>query len=180
MKILSKIKSFALHPIWHYSPSKILALVKADWNDELVPLALHEQLRKDMAELVSGQVTIHDIAIRNGTIGMEMSTELARIMAESWLAHLNQMKAENYLEFGFKLRGQIAECIVVTVQRTEGKSPHLKRLDAEKQRDALLEIADWMISRVPTEAPGGYCQKIGIAHAADVIAEVKKGRVGAK
>lgn len=140
MKLLSRIKAFFMHPIWHYSPTKIAALVKADWNDELVPMADYEKVQKDFADLASGQVGILDIAVRNGKIGVSVTTELAGVMAESFLATLNERNAENYVEYGFKVKGQIAESIIVTIQRVEGKSPHQLRAEVEAKHDAITKM----------------------------------------
>ena len=137
MKSKNILLRFFLHPIWHYSIPQILRLVKSDWADELVPRSEFERLQKDVADLASGAATIHDIAIRNGMVGVAMSTELARVMADSWIKHLDQTDAKNYLEFGFKRAGELDECIIVIVQRAKGKSPHILRLEAESELAAL-------------------------------------------
>jgi hypothetical protein len=151
MKILSRINAFIRHPVWHYTPSKIAALVKADWKDELVPMADYQKVRKDFADLALGQVGIRDIAVSNGTIGASMTTELAGVMAESFLKTLDERNAENYIEFGFKRKGDIGECVTVTIKREHGKTAHQIRAELEAKHDAITKmIARFLIAHRDT------------------------------
>lgn len=140
LKFLSAIKSFLLHPIWHYSPTKIATLVKADWNDEIVPVEHLKKVQKDFADLMAGKTTVHDLAVKNGALTMEVSTELVRVMADQFLKLLDENKAVNYLEYGFKRRGEVKECVTVCLQRVDKMTPHQFRLEAERKQIVAMEM----------------------------------------
>ena len=135
------IKAFFMHPIWHYSPLKIAALVKADWNGELVPKADYERVRKDFADLVEGRVGLAEIAQRNGATEVRVTTEIAGVMADGFLKLLEDRHAPNYVEMSFKRRGDVDDCVTVTVRRKDGKTPHQLRALAEADRDKIKAAA---------------------------------------
>lgn len=92
-----------------------------------------DRVRQQLADMVSGAITIEDIAIQNGVITLQAGTELARVMACQFREIVKD--AANYVEMKFH-DGEGGK-ILVTVQKCEGKTPHQLRMIAEKELATL-------------------------------------------
>ena len=95
------------------------------------------RLRKDFADLSSNRVTLYDIAVRNGCMTAELGSEAARLIADRFGMLLRENGAENYLEMQFHSRHVAGETLCLTLRWEKGKTPHEKRMEAEKERDEL-------------------------------------------
>ena len=98
---------------------------------------LQQQLataQDQFSQYLAGQVTLNDIAIKNGVISLESGTELARVMAAQFWEIVKD--AENYVEMQMVTNDDIKLC--VTVQRCDGMTPHQLRRKAEQERDDAI------------------------------------------
>jgi len=95
---------------------------------------LRQQLataQDQFSQYLAGQVTLNDIAIKNGVISLEAGTELARVMAAQFLEIVKD--AENYVEMSMVTNDGVKLC--VTVQKCDGMTPHQLMRQAEQERD---------------------------------------------
>lgn len=95
-----------------------------------------ERTKQDYSDYLLGKTTIKDIAIRNGSMTMEVSTEMIQVFAEQIAAFLDGHAAENYVEV--QLNHEDGRRFAVIVQRCEGKTPHEKRVEAENELKKYL------------------------------------------
>lgn len=96
----------------------------------------NERLIRQFSELQCGKISITQMAIENGCMTMQATTDLAHLIAEMFLRSMKESGAENYMEFQFSQKCGGAR-IIVTAQKSEGKTPHELRREAEMERDAL-------------------------------------------
>lgn len=97
----------------------------------------NERLRKDFADLADGRTTLHELAVRNGTITAAMGSETAQIIAERFSMLLREHGAQNYLEMQFHAPGIPGETLCLTLRWHHGKTPDQLKRDAETELAAL-------------------------------------------
>lgn len=98
-----------------------------------VPAADYREVAERMRKVIDKEITLKDMVIENGGVSLAVSHELCGIMADSFLKMLDEGQAPNYMEMTFKKRGEFDPCIIVTVQRAQGKTPHQLRMEAEER-----------------------------------------------
>lgn len=85
----------------------------------------------------ANRVTLYDIAVRNGCLTAKGGTEAAWLIAEKFGMLLRERGAENYLEMQFNSPNVPGETLCLTLKWEAGKTPHQKRVEAERERDEL-------------------------------------------
>jgi hypothetical protein len=91
---------------------------------------------KTLEQYVSEQAFISGMTIHDG-VNFGLHGLACQMLAASFAGQFKGSNAINYLEVGMS-HPEIGP-FIVTIQRTEGKTPHQFRLSAEQQRDELLE-----------------------------------------
>lgn len=97
----------------------------------------NDRIRKDFGDMSANRVTLYDIAVRNGRLTAELGTEAAWLIAEKFGMLLRESGAENYLEMQFNSPKVPGETLCLTLKWEAGKTPHEKRVEAERERDEL-------------------------------------------
>lgn len=104
-------------------------------TDTLKPL--RDALEADKA---MDETMITDVNIGRGSVGIQLEGGAAGLLANAFAEQFKESGATNYLEVSFHHKD--IGGLMVTMQRTEGKTPHMLRVEAEKERDALLARLD--------------------------------------
>lgn len=104
-----------------------------------VPAADYREVAERMRRVIDKEITLQDMVIENGGVNIAVAHELCGIMADSFLKMLDEGNAPNYIEMQFKKKGDWQPCIIVTVQRAQGKTPHQLRMEAEQTALAAWE-----------------------------------------
>lgn len=89
--------------------------------------------------LTEKEITLEQLVAEQGGLSATVSHELCGLMADSFLKMLDEGNAPNYVEMSFKKRGEADVCILVTVQRAQGKTPHQLRMIAEEKLKRLQD-----------------------------------------
>jgi hypothetical protein len=97
----------------------------------------NDRIRKDFGDLSANRTTLYEIAVRNGCLTAELGSEAARLIAEKFGMLLREHGAENYLEMQFHSPKVPGETLCLTLKWEAGKTPHQKRIEAERERDEL-------------------------------------------
>ena len=100
-------------------------------------IAENDRLHKDLDDLASNRTTLHELAVRNGTITAAMGTETARIIADSFAELLREHGAKNYLEMQFHSPKVPGETLCMTLRWHDGKTPDQLKCEAEAKLAAL-------------------------------------------
>jgi len=145
--------------VWFY----ICSWVKLAWwgslfwlEDQLLKLSpeAHRLKRVDQSykALINSETTIDEIAIKNGCFEVKATSEAFHFLCRQVVEYMNSLGAKNFLEQECEFRiwsGPIK--LIVTVQRSEGKTPATLLAEAEKRAKALeTQIA--MIHKLFAEA----------------------------
>jgi len=88
-------------------------------------------LGKEAEDVYDDEPIIREMQIKGGQLNMSVSGVAASIMARSFGDLLLNQKAPNYIETRFHTPQ--GDKLLVTVQRTDGKTPHELRAEAEEK-----------------------------------------------
>lgn len=102
--------------------------------------AERDEAIKNLADATAGNLTIHELIVRNGKARAEFSGEMVQEIGLLFVDAYRKAKAINYVEMLFhgKTEAGDLERFMMTIQRVAGKSPHECRVEAEAARDAAL------------------------------------------
>jgi hypothetical protein len=92
------------------------------------------KMSKDMDDLVNKRCELLDIAIRNGAVTVEAASEVIQYWAALFDKMRTERSAKNYIEMQLCPRGT-ERFITVTLQYSDGKTPHQCRAEAEAELD---------------------------------------------
>lgn len=108
--------------------------------------AENDELRALLTERVLNESRVKSFIANHGGFSIEMEGGAFAIMAEAFAKQLYESSASNYLELQFE-SDEYASLgqIVMTVKRETGKTPHMLRVEAEAQRDALQEANEVLL-----------------------------------
>ena len=99
---------------------------------------------------MSREAYIDALCVRNGEMMLSAHGDGVSMLTQSIVEMYRAGGGENYVEMSMQDR-KTGEHFTLTVQRNEGKSPHMFRAEAEKERDKLrAKLAE--IERAPTVA----------------------------
>lgn len=117
----------------------------------------NEKFRGQLQKLAANETTLYDVAIENGGLNITICGDTIRLMAAQMKKLLEEYKAQNYIQFGLREKGELEDSILVTVQKKEGKTPHELRMEAENKVTALEKAVENLYphykNRVSTEHP---------------------------
>lgn len=100
----------------------------------------NERLRSALADQLIDDTLMKELVIKAGNAHMEMEGGVCKLLAESFTELLVKHNAENYIEASFTSKLFLPEeFIVVTVQKTSGKTPHQLRREADLEVQRLEE-----------------------------------------
>lgn len=99
----------------------------------------NEKFRGQLQKLAANETTLYDVAVENGGLNITICGDTIRLMAAQMKKLLEEYKAQNYIQFGLREKGELEDSILVTVQRKEGKTPHELRMEAESKVKGLEE-----------------------------------------
>lgn len=95
------------------------------------------RLGNDMDDLLSKELTISDILIRNNGVTVEGGSEMVKYLVLTFKKMLDEHHAVNYLEmqlhYGKDPAYRFGNDFIVTVQRAEKPTPHELRKAADKE-----------------------------------------------
>ena len=92
---------------------------------------------------MSLETKIKEISIKGDQINIVFATEVATMIAGAMSEILREHNAQSYVEMRFL--DSDGELIILTAQRGDGKTPHEKRVEAEK---ALADLKHQFQSRM--------------------------------
>lgn len=103
----------------------------------------NEKLHEQLAQKLVDQAFINDIAVKNGSLHMQMEGGLLNIMADSFASMIMESGAENYLECSFGSKQFLPdEMLLLTIQRCKGETPHQLRTLAESRLQQISEAKE--------------------------------------
>jgi hypothetical protein len=89
--------------------------------------------------------------VEGETIRMHVAGFIAQDLAAMFIDMADGIGAKNYVELTFSEPGASRARIVVTVQRTDGKTPNELKVEAEKRAEAAEREAERLRHGVPIE-----------------------------
>ena len=97
--------------------------------------AERDKLIHGVAQGLDGQTLLTDLALRDGGLYAGIEGGAAGLLAAGFAEQFVEAGGVNYVEVSFT--HPKTGPLVVTLQRTQGKTPHQLRVEAESERDQL-------------------------------------------